>query len=315
MSVLFPRLPEIDAEAALQAASAVRRAAAEMRIAPPSEQVLQELLLPWAAWLAARHTQEAGPSLVGISGAQGAGKSTLAQLLRCALEQAFGLQAAVLSLDDFYLTRAERDALARDVHPLFRWRGVPGTHDLLLANRTLDALKAAKSPVQLPRFDKATDDRADAARWPTVHRADILLLEGWCLGATPVPPRELLHPLNAREREEDSAGTWRGLVNAELHGPYREFFARLDTLVFLRAPNFECVCKWREQQEAMLRDQVGIQPGLRAGLMTDAEISQFVALFERITRSMLRDTPAIADAVLQLDAGRRVIGATAARGW
>ncbi|WP_293826963.1 AAA family ATPase [uncultured Brevundimonas sp.] len=77
------------------------------------------------------------PPIIGVSGAQGSGKSTLAR----DLAERFG--AAVLSLDDVYLTRAERATMARQVHPLFATRGPPGTHDLDLLHRVLDRLRMA----------------------------------------------------------------------------------------------------------------------------------------------------------------------------
>src|SRR4051812_33755031 len=71
------------------------------------------------------------PFILGISGLQGSGKSTLATELIDAARRR-GWSAVSLSLDDVYLTRAERESLARAVHPLLRTRGVPGTHDLTL---------------------------------------------------------------------------------------------------------------------------------------------------------------------------------------
>ena len=76
-----------------------------------------------------------GPPILGIAGSQGSGKSTLAK----AVAERFG--GASLSLDDVYLTKAERAAMAARVHPLFATRGPPGTHDLGLLNRLLDRLQ------------------------------------------------------------------------------------------------------------------------------------------------------------------------------
>src|SRR5690348_14070644 len=80
----------------------------------------------------ARHDGE--PILVGLAGAQGSGKSTMAPRVAQQLEDA-GLRTAILALDDFYLTHAERAERARTVHPLLATRGVPGTHDIALLNR------------------------------------------------------------------------------------------------------------------------------------------------------------------------------------
>src|SRR6187402_352808 len=88
------------------------------------------------ARFAAPIAHASSPFILGISGLQGSGKSTLAaSLIEAAKER--GWSAVSLSLDDVYLTRAEREALGRQVHPLLRTRGVPGTHDLTLLASTL----------------------------------------------------------------------------------------------------------------------------------------------------------------------------------
>ncbi|HEV7631494.1 MAG TPA: hypothetical protein VGO41_00805, partial [Steroidobacteraceae bacterium] len=144
---------------------------------------------------------------VGLCGAQGSGKSTLAAAL-VELLRAEGLAAASLSIDDFYLTHAERRALAARVHPLLQTRGVPGTHDVPLAQATLRSLRS-RGTIALPVFDKQVDDRRAPADWPRVEGSlRVTLLEGWCVGARPQALTALVQPLNALERDEDPDGTW-----------------------------------------------------------------------------------------------------------
>lgn len=232
------------------------------------------------------------PFVLGICGAQGSGKSTLAAAL-VPLFGAAGLPAATLSLDDLYLTRRERAKLAREVHPLFATRGVPGTHDLGLAFGVLDAL-ANRRAAPLPRFDKARDDRAESARWDVAPPdTAILILEGWLVGARPQATAELLAPVNALERDEDVDGTWRRSANAALAGDYQRLFARLDLLVLLAAPDFASVGRWRAEVEHGLRAATG------AG-MSDAEIGRFVKHYERLTRHILGEMPERADMVVRL---------------
>jgi D-glycerate 3-kinase len=124
-----------------------------------------------ARWMALQ-CRRAGRCLVfGINGAQGSGKSTLAGFLRNALQDAHGLRAAVLSLDDCYLGRADRLRLAAQQHPLFATRGVPGTHDPALGRSLLDRLRELRAgeSLALPAFSKALDDRLPESRWPLVH--------------------------------------------------------------------------------------------------------------------------------------------------
>ncbi|WP_295172986.1 hypothetical protein [uncultured Brevundimonas sp.] len=122
------------------------------------------------------------PFVLGICGAQGSGKSTLSDALAKRLNGR-GARTAILSLDDLYLSRARRADLAHTVHPLFRTRGVPGMHDVVQGVALLDAVKAGRG-VTLPRFDKATDDPAPQAQWPVIEGPiDVLIFEGWCIGA------------------------------------------------------------------------------------------------------------------------------------
>lgn len=243
----------------------------------------------------------ARPLVVGICGAQGSGKSTLCGGVAGRLRQA-GLAVAVLSLDDLYLTRGERERLARDRHPLFRTRGVPGTHDVALGLAVLDGL-GREGEVLIPRFDKAADDRSPPATWERQRGpADIVLFEGWCVGARPQDAHALAEPVNALEAEEDRDGAWRHAFNAALAGEYQRLFARIDMLVLLAAPDFAFVRRWRGEAEAALR-----AGGSGPATMDDAALDRFVSHYERLTRHILAEMPARADLVIRLDAARRPV--------
>jgi D-glycerate 3-kinase len=243
--------------------------------------------------------RDSRPLVLGICGSQGSGKSTVAQALADDLVGR-GLACAVLSLDDLYLTRAERERLACDVHPLLVTRGPPGTHDVALGMEVLDTLRAGTC-VRLPRFAKAKDDRCDPSAWPEVSgQCDVVIFEGWCVGARPQAPEALAQPLNDLEHCEDADGRWRRFVNEALAGPYQPLFARIDRLVLLQAPGFEVVLDWRQEQEEDLRARSPDAPGL----MSREQIARFIAHYERITRHILVEMPGRADLVVRLDARR-----------
>jgi D-glycerate 3-kinase len=246
----------------------------------------------------ARPRLGARPFVMGLAGAQGSGKSTLAARLAERLN-ASGHPALAVSIDDFYLPRARRQALGRSVHPLLATRGPPGTHDLPLLLNLLEKIRAGQ-PVSVPRFDKLADDRLAPQEWTQAPRLSCLILEGWCIGAQPQPPALLAAPVNGLEFVEDRGGRWRRWVNAALAGQYQRAWARLDALAFLAAPDWESVPRWRAEQEAALARMHG-KPGMDA-----AAITRFCAHYERLTRWQLATTPQRAGLVLQLDGQRQV---------
>ena len=252
-----------------------------------------------------RH-RSAKPLVVGLCGSQGSGKTTVSKELGATWSEQ-GLRVAVLSLDDFYLTRAERENLARDVHPLLATRGVPGTHDVSLASKTLQAL-SEQGLAKLPRFDKANDDRSPEASWPVVQTpVDVILFEGWCVGARPEQRERLSSPINSLEAADDADGRWRNYVNDRLAGDYQALFALIDYLVLLAAPGFDVVLRWRTQQERELRVQ---RQGV--AVMDDVALARFVQHYERLTRHILSEMPARANLVMYLDEDRRIRSETTA---
>ncbi len=263
------------------------------------EDLAAEALAPVEALVRERLAAATAPLVIGLCGAQGSGKSTVGAALAARLPD-----TVVLSLDDLYLPRAERERLAETVHPLLRTRGVPGTHDVALGEAVLADLRAGR-PVTLPRFDKAIDDRAPESTWPLVEGAKLVIFEGWCVGARPQAPVDLVAPLNALERDEDASGVWRRYVNDALAEHYDGLF-RCDALILLAAPGFEVVRQWRTQQEHALA--ADIAAGRRRGrAMSDAEVGRFIQFYQRLTENILRDMPGYADLTVRLDADRRVI--------
>jgi D-glycerate 3-kinase len=251
--------------------------------------------------LAARIAAETRDRLltVGLCGPQGSGKSTLAASLRHLLGSQ-ELSVATLSLDDLYLTSVERAVLSESVHPLLRTRGVPGTHDVALGIDVIAALRRAQ-PVALPSFDKSRDDRRPRQEWTNVSdRVDVLVFEGWCVGARPQTDEELIQPVNELERDEDADGRWRRYVNTRLADDYQRLFACIDSLVLLQAPSFDAVYHWRLEQEQKLRARLQEAGADASRLMTPAQLRRFIAHYERLTCHILREMPARADVVVPI---------------
>lgn len=218
--------------------------------------------------------------ILGLSGSQGIGKTTALNKL----ENAADLQVALLSLDDFYLTKTERDYLANSVHPLCATRGAPGTHDIGLLSDTIQMLQSAEPTdvTNWPKFDKVTDDRSENLN-EFVGAPDAILLEGWLIGAVSDTNASDDEPINLLERNEDTEGVWRAWQETALVRTYEPLWHQFDEFLYLCAPSFETVFGWRcEQEETTLGLEKGSLPNDRA-----AWVARFIQHYERITRRIL----------------------------
>jgi D-glycerate 3-kinase len=268
------------------------------------------LCRPLADAIAGWRREALRPIVVGVCGPQGSGKSTLCTVI-AALGAERDLRTAVLGLDDLYLPKARRATMAAAIHPLFQTRGPPGTHEVALGLRLLESLTrdTASGDVALPTFDKASDDRRPPDQWPHIQTPiDVVLFEGWCVGARPQASAALAIPINALEAEEDPTGRWRASVEAALAGPYQTLFERLDRLILLKAPSFEQVYTWRAEQEAALAGRLDAAPDPSRRTMSPDELRRFIMHYERLTRHILTEMPSRADVVVELGPGREVLG-------
>ena len=260
--------------------------------------------VPLARWLL--ETPWPVPPIIGICGAQGTGKSTLAEFLAAELNDVAAWSVAVLSMDDFYLTRAERLELSRTVHPLLATRGPPGTHDCEMMGDYLQRLRHLREgePMALPRFDTSRDDRAPTKTWPRVAGPlNAIVLEGWCLGVPPQDAGELVTPVNDLEARYDHDARWRTYVNSRLGDEYAGIFSRLDRLIFLRTPDMDAVLRWRSEQESKL---IAKTSAAQPGIMDAPQLREFVQHFERLSRVAIARLPATADVTLELEASHEV---------
>ncbi|MBU1620698.1 MAG: kinase [Gammaproteobacteria bacterium] len=241
--------------------------------------------------------QPSTPFIIGISGAQGSGKSSLAAALQ-QLWSGFGVQADVVSLDDYYLEPAHRLKRARLWHPLFAERGVPGTHDTELLLSQLQGFKRAE-PQHWRRYNKGQDKVATAT---SATKAKLLILEGWCIGLKPQPDSELHHCINKLEQQQDPEALWRYQVNQQLAGDYQLVWQQLEQLIWLNAPDWQAVCRWRAWQEQPLQ-QLGRGK-------SPAQLDAFMLYFQRLTQESWQQLPQCADFILELDQEHNLISLT-----
>jgi len=295
----------------VKSASSLHNFLTEHRLPLSFLRSVDEWYLPLAERISRHHDAVSRTLLIGVNGSQGSGKSTLAALLTQLLANNFGMQAIDLSIDDFYLTRKARLALASQIHPLLATRGVPGTHDVSLMCETLQQLTRENSAVAIPRFDKARDDRYPEREWDRVSSPfDVVILEGWCLGTPAQAAADLRKPVNDLEAHEDPDGNWRRYVNQQLGGHYQDIFQLLDLWIMLQAPSFECVYQWRLEQEAKLADKLReSEPENRARnrVMTATQIRRFIQHYQRLTEHSLQQLPGRVHYLFSLDADRRIV--------
>ena len=253
---------------------------------------LFELVMRVNYWINCKNT----PICIGINGAQGTGKSTMASFIKFYLEEMYKLNVVVVSIDDLYKTRKDREKLSLDVHQLFQTRGVPGTHDIDTGFSFINScINEEFKEIKCPRFDKRNDDRMPIENWINVDKkVDLVILEGWCVGTRPQPKSYLSSPINDFERINDSDGIWRNYSNNQLF-EYQKLFKLCSYLIMLNPPNFEIIYDWKLKQE------IGLDIKSNKKL-----IINFVDHFERLTRWTLDDLPSQADILIQLDINHNI---------
>ncbi len=263
---------------------------------------LNTFYLPLSKWIYSVYNQDKKIKIIGLSGGQGAGKSTITGILKFILKKKYGLELCVFSIDDFYKTKKERKKMSKKIHPLFITRGVPGTHDIHLINKTLKELKKKSfKRVLIPRFDKSKDDRYKKSKWTKVNRPpNIIIFEGWCVGAIHQKESELINPLNLIERKYDINLKWRKIVNYQLKKNYKNLFKKIDKLVYLKAPSFNRIFQWRLHQEQKLK-----LTSKSKKIMSKSEIKEFIMFYERITRHMMKNFSKITNLTIFLDKKHR----------
>ena len=254
--------------------------------------------LPISQMIHKNYLKNKKTQVIGLAGGQGSGKSTISNILKILLKENFNLETVIFSIDDFYKTLKERKIMSKNISPLFITRGVPGTHDTKMLFSCIKALKNSKfKKILIPKFDKAIDDRTSKKNWLRVNKKpNIVIFEGWCVGAQPQKKKDLLVSINDLEKHKDKKKIWRIRVNEELKNDYKKIFKLIDKIIFLKAPSFKYVFKWRLLQEKKLRITSN---GKKT--MSDNQIKNFIKFYERLTKHMLKTLTHKADSVIEMD--------------
>ena len=267
------------------------------------ERMIKSFLIPLCFWIS-KKAEKKRPYFVGLAGGQGTGKTTISSLIRIILIKYFRLNVFRISIDDFYKTRKERINLSKRVHPMLLTRGVPGTHDI---NMMLNFFRNSKSKkfkrLKLPTFNKAIDDRFNKKKWYDLKkRPDVIIFEGWCVGAKSEKNNTLKRTINSMEKIKDRKQVWRKYVNNQLKSKYKNLYSQLNCLIFLKAKNFSLLQKWRLKQERKL----GVKSKVKSKIMSKADVLNFMQTYQRITQNMFRNMPKYASVIFNLNSNHQI---------
>ena len=270
------------------------------------DKMLKNHLVPLSFWIAKR-TNLKKPYIVGLTGGQGTGKTTISSILMIILKKYFKLNVFKISIDDIYKTKKDRAKLSKKIHPLLLTRGVPGTHDISYMS---DFIKKANSrkfkSINLPKFDKAIDDRFTKNNWYKVNgKPDVIIFEGWCVGARAESIKTLKKDINLMEKNQDKKLIWRKYVNNQLKKEYKQLYSKINCLLFLRAENFSLLQKWRVIQEKKLKLK-NKSKKIKQKIMTKKEVLNFMQTYQRITQNMFKYAPKYASIVIKLNSNHQI---------
>ena len=269
------------------------------------ERMIKSFLIPLCFWISKKANKKS-PYFVGLAGGQGTGKTTISSLIRIILTKYFKLNVFRISIDDFYKTRKDRINLSKRVHPMLLTRGVPGTHDI---NMMLSFFKKAKSKkfkrLKLPTFNKAIDDRFNKKKWYDLKdKPDVIIFEGWCVGAKSEKNITLKKTINTMEKTKDQKQIWRKYVNHQLKSKYKNLYSQLNCLIYLKAKNFSLLQKWRLKQERKL--WLKSKSKLNLKIMSKRDVLNFMQTYQRITQNMFRYMPKYASIILNLNTNHQI---------
>ena len=262
--------------------------------------MIRSFLIPICFWIS-KKAKKKSPLIVGLAGGQGSGKTTISSIISLILKKYFKLKVFKISIDDFYKTKKQREILSKNKHSLLLTRGVPGTHDIKIM---LDFFRKIKTKnfksLKLPKFNKANDDRYKKKHWYKLKsRPDVVIFEGWCVGAKPQSLRLLKKPINTIEKAYDKSLKWRRFVNLQLKTNYKKLYSQLDSLLYLKVKNFNLLKKWRIKQEEKLWLKAKSRKNLK--IMNKKEVINFMQTYQRITEQMFKDAPKYSSIIMNLN--------------
>mgnify|MGYP001268065825 CR=1 FL=1 len=146
---------------------------------------------------------------------------------------------------------------------------------------------------------KSEDDISNKKK--VVKNAEILLLEGWCCGSPPINKKYLFKNINSLEAILDKNKKWRQYYNSQLKKDYKNVFSLFDQQIYIQAPSFTYILKWRNAQE-----KNNAIKSKQKKFMKKNDLKKFVDHYEKLTKWMMKTMPAKADMLIKIDENQKI---------
>ena len=126
-----------------------------------------------------------------------------------------------------------------------------------------------------------------------INKADLIILEGWCVGSKPIEPMYLKKNMNNLEKINDPNMIWRTAYNQALV-EYQKLFNKFNHYIFIKLPSWQYVINWKYKQELGLRS-------LRSDNNLKKKLYLFIQYYEKLSRWMSLTCPNFCNILITLD--------------
>ena len=187
------------------------------------------------------------PTIIGLSGLPGCGKTTLGSWIEC-VSSDLNLDIKVLSLDDFYLPSIEMEP-AMQGNPWNVPRGIPGSHSIDLLKHSLSTFLRTGVLIS-PHFDKSLRGGKGDRTGLYEYHPKLLILEGWFVGCEPISNSENLNFSSNLSLKQDEK-EYRKIIQNRL-SEYSEIWSIFTKIWHLRPSEFINTVLWKTHQENVM---------------------------------------------------------------
>ena len=132
----------------------------------------------------------------------------------------------------------------------------------------------------------------------SLNKADLIILEGWCVGSKPIDPLYLKKNINDLEKINDPDMIWRTAYNQSLT-EYQKLFNKFNYYIFIKLPDWKYVINWKYKQELNLRS-------LSSDNHLKKKLYLFIQYYEKLSKWMSITCPDICNILITLDKNQKI---------